>query len=79
VVQPEKLTLELIDAPAITGFLDWLGTTRHNSASTTNQRLAAIDSFFAWMQAQDPASMACCQEILAIPAKKHDRDRQLPT
>jgi integrase/recombinase XerD len=25
------------------------------------------------MQSQDPASMACCQEILAIPAKKHDR------
>ena len=72
-VPPERLTLELIDADAITGFLDWLRTSRHNSASTSNQRLAAIDSFFTWMQSQDPACMACCQEILAIPASKHDR------
>jgi len=70
---PDKLTLELIDAAAITGFLDWLRASRRNSASTTNQRLAAIDSFFSWMQSQDPARMACYQDILAIPAKKHDR------
>ena len=25
------------------------------------------------MQSQDPARMACCQDILAIPASKHDR------
>jgi integrase/recombinase XerD len=72
-IPPEKLTLELIDAAAITGFLDWLRTSRHNSASTRNQRLAAIDSFFTWMQTQDPARMAYCQDILAIPASKHDR------
>ncbi|MGH3898395.1 MAG: tyrosine-type recombinase/integrase [Pseudonocardiaceae bacterium] len=72
-IPPDKLTLELIDATAITGFLDWLHTSRHNSASTNNQRLATIDSFFSWIQTQDPARMACCQDILAIPAKKHDR------
>ncbi|MGC8627203.1 MAG: tyrosine-type recombinase/integrase [Acidimicrobiales bacterium] len=72
-IAPEKLTLELIDASAISGFLQWLGTTRHNSASTTNQRLAAIGSFFTWVQSEDPARMACCQDILAIPAKRHDR------
>ena len=66
-IPPEKLTLELIDAAAITGFLTWLRTSRHNTASTSNQRLAAIDSFFTWMQSQDPARMACCQDILAIP------------
>jgi len=72
-IPPEKLTLDVIDADAITGFLDWLRTSRHNSASTCNQRLAAIDSFFAWMQTQDPARMACCQDILAIPASRHDQ------
>ncbi len=72
-IPPEKLTLELIDAAAITGFLTWLRTSRNNSASTCNQRLAAIDSFFTWMQTQDPAYMACCQDILAIPAKRQDR------
>ncbi len=71
-IPPEKLTLELIDAAAITGFLQWLRTSRHNSPSTRNQRLAAIDSFFTWMQTQDPARMACCQDILAIPASKPD-------
>lgn len=72
-IPPDKLTLELIDAAAITGFLGWLRTNRHNSPSTCNQRLAAIDSFFSWMQSQDPARMACCQDILAIPASKQDR------
>jgi site-specific recombinase XerD len=72
-IPPERLTLELIDVAAITGFLAWLRTSRHNSPSTCNQRLAAIDSFFSWMQSQDPARMACCQDILAIPASKHDR------
>ena len=46
-IPPEKLTLDRIDAAAITGFLDWLEASRHNSASTRNQRLAAISSFFA--------------------------------
>src|SRR5947209_491415 len=68
-IPPDKLTLELIDAAAITGFLDWLHVSRHNSASTSNQRLAAIDSFFSWMQTQDPARMACCQDILNIPGQ----------
>src|ERR1700688_3532410 len=43
---PERLTLELIDVAAVTGFLTWLHTSRHNSTSTCNQRLAAISSYF---------------------------------
>ena len=69
-IPPDKLTLDHIDAAAIAGFLNWLEAERHNSISTRNQRLAAISSFFRWMQSQDPARMASCQEILAIPAKK---------
>jgi hypothetical protein len=41
-VPPGKLTLDHLDAAAITGFLEWLEAHRHNSASTRNQRLAAI-------------------------------------
>jgi len=55
---------------AITAFLNWLQASRHNSVSTRNQRLAAISSFYRWMQSQDPTQLACCQDILAIPAKK---------
>ena len=67
---PGKLTLDCLDAAAITGFLEWLQASRHNSASTRNQRLAAISSFCTWMQTEDPTRMACYQDILAIPAKK---------
>ena len=70
-IPPDKLTLDLIDAAAITAFLDWLQAERHNSISTRNQRLAAISSFFRWLQSQDPARMAACQDILAVPAKKN--------
>ncbi|MGH2860713.1 MAG: tyrosine-type recombinase/integrase [Solirubrobacteraceae bacterium] len=72
-IAPERLTLEHIDADAITGFLHWLAVSRANSASTRNQRLVAIDSFYSWMQSQDPARMACYQDILAIPAAKHQQ------
>jgi integrase/recombinase XerD len=72
-IPPDKLTLDLIDAAAITGFLNWLEAERHNSISTRNQRLAAISSFYRWLQSQDPARMADCQAILAIPAKKKAR------
>jgi site-specific recombinase XerD len=69
-IPPEKLTLDRIDVAAVTGFLDWLEASRGNSTSTRNQRLGAISSFYTWMQSEDPARMACCQDILAIPAKK---------
>ena len=72
-IPPDNLTLDHIDAAAITGFLDRLQASRHNSISTRNQRLAAISSFFRWMQSQDPARMAACQDILAVPAKKKAR------
>ena len=72
-IPPGKLTLDCLDAAAITGFLNWLEAERRNSISTRNQRLAAISSFCAWMQTEDPARMACWQDILAIPAKKQAR------
>jgi integrase/recombinase XerD len=72
-VPPEKLTLDRINADTITAFLNWLEASRRNSVSTRNQRLAAISSFYRWMQSQDPTRMACCQDILAIPAKRSPR------
>ena len=71
-VPPGRLTLDHIDASAVTAFLGWLQEERHNSISTRNQRLAAISSFCTWMQTEDPARMACWQDIIAIPVKKQD-------
>jgi site-specific recombinase XerD len=71
-VPPGRLTLDHIDATAVTAFLAWLQEGRRNSVSTRNQRLAAISSFATWMQTEDPARMACWQDIKAIPVKKQD-------
>jgi site-specific recombinase XerD len=72
-IPPAKLTLDDIDAGAITAFLGWLQASRNNTIATRNQRLAAISSFCTWMQTEDPARMAIWQDILAIPAKKQAR------
>lgn len=72
-VPPERLTLDHLDVPAVTAFLAWLRAERHNHPSTCNQRLAAISSFYRWLQTQDPTLMACCQDILQIPSSKHDQ------
>ena len=56
--------------PRSPGSSNWLEAERHNSISTRNQRLAAVSSFFRWLQSQDPTRMAGCQDILAIPAKR---------
>jgi integrase/recombinase XerD len=72
-VPPGRLTLDHIDARAVTAFLSHLQEGRHNSVSTRNQRLAAISSFSTWMQTEDPARMACWQDISAIPVKKQDQ------
>jgi site-specific recombinase XerD len=72
-IPPERLTLDKIDVAAVIGFLAWLRVERHNSPSTCNQRLAAISSFYRWLQTQDPARMACCQDILQIPSGKQDQ------
>lgn len=66
----EKITLELISNEWLTGFLDWLEIDRKCSIATRNQRLAALHSFFRYVQAEEPAGIFHFQKIIAIPAKK---------
>jgi site-specific recombinase XerD len=47
---PSALTVEQLDASLISMFLEHLETTRRNSAKTRNVRLAAIRSFFRFLQ-----------------------------
>lgn len=54
----------------IKGFLIWLETERKCSISTRNQRLAAIHSFFRYVQMEEPAGLLHFQKIMAIPVKK---------
>jgi integrase/recombinase XerD len=72
-IAPEKLRLAQIDVSLVEAFLDYLGTNRNSSPRTRNHRLAALHSFFRYVQAEEPAHMLQCQKILAIPVKRHAR------
>jgi site-specific recombinase XerC len=54
------------------GFLEYLETTRGNSAETRNIRLAAIRSFFRFLQHREPAAIEQVRRVLAFPFKKTD-------
>ena len=72
-IPPERLTLELIDVTAITGFLDWLRADRQTVRQPAISGWPRSARSTNWLQTQDPARMACCQDILQIPSSKHDQ------
>jgi site-specific recombinase XerD len=65
-----RMTLSLLSSERIVGFLQWLETERKCSISTRNQRLAAIHSFFRYLQAEEPSGLHHFQKIMSIPVKK---------
>jgi len=72
-IPPEKLTIKLLDDKIIIRFLDWIQSERGCAIVTRNQRLAAIHTFFRYVQTREPAHLLTCQQILQIPFKKHQR------
>ena len=66
----ERLTLDVLSSQWISDFLEWLETNRKCSISTRNQRLAAIHSFFRYVQAEEPAGLFHFQKITSIPIKR---------
>lgn len=70
-IQPHKIELSKCTVECITEFLSWIETVRQCCTSTRNQRLAAIRSFFKFVQFEKPESIAEFQRIAAIPHKKH--------
>lgn len=67
---PETLALADLDADLILDFLRHVESARGCSASTRNNRLTAIQSFFRFLQAEAPDRLLQCQRILAIPRKR---------
>ena len=63
----ERLTLKQVNRAFILSFLAWLERERHASASTLNQRLACIHTFFRFVQMSYPEELEQSQQILAIP------------
>ena len=64
-LEVRDLTRDLIEA-----YLLWLEQEKGSSVSTRNQRRAAINAFFRFLQYEDPSYMLLCQQIREIPAKK---------
>src|SRR5215210_5175724 len=56
-IRVTKLSLKDITKECIVQFLDWLQTKRHCSVSTRNVRLAAIHSFFKFLQYEVPENI----------------------
>jgi site-specific recombinase XerD len=71
-VAPSALMLEQLDASLISSFLEHLEGVRGNSAETRNIRLAAIRSFFRFLQHHEPPAVGQVRRVLAIPFKKTD-------
>src|SRR5680860_169479 len=65
-----KLELSDITKETVVEFLGWLESERACSAATRNVRLAALHSFFRFMQYQRPDHMMEWQRILSIRTKK---------
>jgi len=69
-IKAHKLTLEKITKEVVVEFLDWIQTKRKCCNSTRNARLAAIHSFFRYLQYQNPDNLYGYQKILSIKMKK---------
>lgn len=65
-----ELTFEDLHRDTLLEFLADLESTRGNSASTRNARLAAIHAFYRFIATEEPAMMALCQQVLSVPYKR---------
>lgn len=70
-IKPSKLELSHISRETVIEFLDWLQSERKITDASRNVRLAALHSFFHYLQYQHPEKMTEWQRILSIKAKKH--------
>lgn len=70
---PSVLTLDDLDAPMISAFLDYLAHERGTSPRSRNVRLAAIHAFFHFAALRAPSHSGVIQRVLAIPSTRYDR------
>jgi len=72
-MKPAKIEIERLEASLILAFLEHLERKRGNSARTRNARLAAINSFFRFLEYRVPSCLDQSRRIHAIPMKKTDQ------
>jgi site-specific recombinase XerD len=71
-VKPCQMEIEQLDAPLVLAFLKHIEIERNNSARTRNARLAAVNSFFRFLEYRLPSCLDQSHRIHAIPMKKTD-------
>jgi integrase/recombinase XerD len=71
-IRPSQLEVEHLEASLILAFLEHIETGRGNSARTRNARLAAINSFFRYLEYRLVSCLNQSRQIHAIPMKKID-------
>ena len=69
-IKAEKLTLKSITRETVVAFLDWLQVEKKSSDTTRNLRLAALHSFFRYVQYQQPDNLYEYHNIMSIRSKK---------
>jgi integrase/recombinase XerD len=69
-VAVERITFTMLDRNTVTGFLDHMRTTKTWTASTYNQRLACIRSFFAYAAIAEPTLTIYLSDLTGIPLLK---------
>jgi len=72
-IPAKQLHLKDISKEIVIDFLDWIEEERKCSIATRNVRLAAIHSFFKFLQYQNPEELFLWQSILSIPVKKTEK------
>jgi len=72
-IAADRLTLSHFYRETVLDFLDWLQKERKCANTTRNQRLAALHSFFKYMQYEDAKHLEQWQNILSIKVKRPER------
>ena len=71
--RPCALTVEHLTVTLVVAFLESLEKDRNNSVATRNIRLAAIKSFFRYLEYRVPSCLDLALQIRAIPQKRAEK------
>ena len=72
-IRPCALTVEHFTVPLLVAFLESLEKDRNNSVGTRNIRLAAIKSFFRYLEYRVPSCLDLALQVRAILQKRADK------
>lgn len=70
---PSELLVTDLNSNVISSFLIYLQKERKNNARTCNARLAAVHSFFKYLEFKKPQILNQIQQVLSIPQKKYEK------